>query len=156
MTENKIKLIGALIGATLLVGFCFAIYGVTFSCGPEGVPETKAIEFYSDDSCYTTVIGQIEEYIDFEHSKEMNFMRISTGDIKYMCDLPATSADVLRRNEFDFFVGGVYKFKIGKTHYGKIHVEYPLVAVCSVTSDSEYLSYDVGKANLLALFIDNK
>lgn len=152
MTENKIKLIGALVGAAIVFGFVFAMYGLVSACGPGGVPRDEITEYYNNDSNYRTVIGQIVEYEDENYI--FDAIKISTGDIEYVCDLPLKSADILRRNEFDFSAGGVYKFTIGDPYYPQNG--YVIVAVRSVMGSREYLSYDVGKANLIKIYSDTE
>lgn len=148
MTENRLKFLGAVIGAAIIIGFAFAMYGVTFACGPEGVPRDEIIEYYKNDNNYRTVIGQIVEYKDENYV--FDEIKISTGDIEYVCELPVKSADILRVNEFDFSAGGVYKFTIGHPYYPQNG--YVVVAVSSVMGSREYLSYDVGKANLIDIY----
>lgn len=148
MTENKLKLVGAFIGAALLVGICLGFYCLVTSCSPEGVPKEEIMEYYDNDDNYRTVIGQIVVYIDQDYLYDK--MVISTGDVEYLCQLPAKSVDILRVNEFDFSAGGVYKFTICNPY--DLSYGYMVAAVKSVMDSREYLSYDIGKNNLIKLY----
>lgn len=157
MTENKLKLIGALIGAVLMTGFGFGMYALATSCSYDDdfeVVKAGAIDYYGKNAVYTTAIGQVIKFSELENICRVEF---DTGSTIYKCDLPKASAVELTVNEFDFSAGTVYKFTFGSnyyTHRDYILINYPLVAAVSVSDSRSYLSQEHGVDNLID-FIDS-